>query len=128
MQLLQQPLDKPSTAMSLFCASIQLTGISIEILSGEDEARIGSLAMLNSLSPSDCFVVDIGGGSTEISLIKDRRVISAVSFPIGCVNIAASYALGDGPVAPARLSDIQDEVIRLLHAKRNGLPAVPGCP
>jgi exopolyphosphatase/guanosine-5'-triphosphate,3'-diphosphate pyrophosphatase len=104
-----------------------LTGISIEILSGEDEARIGSLAMLNSLSPSDCFVVDIGGGSTEISLIKDRRVISAVSFPIGCVNISTSYALGDGPVASARLSDIQDEVIRLLHAEK-WIASSPGLP
>ncbi|MCD9025925.1 Ppx/GppA phosphatase family protein [Cohnella silvisoli] len=94
------------------------TGISIEILSGEDEARIGSQAMLNSLNLADCFVVDIGGGSTEITLIHNRKVVSAVSFPIGCVNISTRYAIGDGPVSTTLLSDVQEEVRRLLGKEK----------
>lgn len=92
----------------------EVTGLKIEILSGEDEARIGSRAMLNSLSPSDCFVVDIGGGSTEVTLIKERRVVSAISFPIGCVNTSTRYALGDGPVPSTTLTDMQSEINALL--------------
>ncbi|RKP54960.1 Ppx/GppA family phosphatase [Cohnella endophytica] len=105
------------------------TGLSIEILSGEDEARIGSRAMLNSLSLTDGFVVDIGGGSTEISLIRNRSIVSAVSFPIGCVNVSGKYGLGEGPVSTAVLAEIQTEARRMLAgeawiSKHAGLPLV----
>jgi len=93
----------------------EATGLSVEILSGEDEARIGSKAMLNSMHFADGYVVDIGGGSTEITLVRGRKVVSAVSFPIGCVNVSAKFGLGSGPVAPSTLADIQSEVRRLLR-------------
>ncbi|WP_373229453.1 Ppx/GppA family phosphatase [Cohnella sp.] len=122
---IRQAVNREQLIKRLF----DLTGLKIEILSGEDEARIGSRAMLNSLSPSDCFVVDIGGGSTEVTLIKNRRVVSAVSFPIGCVNTSARFALGNGPVPPAVLMDIQFEVSKLLSqenwiAKHPDLPLI----
>lgn len=120
---IRQAVNREAIIQRLF----GLTGISIEILTGEDEARIGSRAMLNSLSLSDCFVVDIGGGSTEVSLIKDRHVVSAVSFPIGCVNISAKFALGNGPVHPSVLTDIQIEVSRLL-SKEKWISRHPGLP
>jgi exopolyphosphatase/guanosine-5'-triphosphate,3'-diphosphate pyrophosphatase len=105
------------------------TGLSIEILSGEDEARIGSRAVLNSLNLTDGFVVDIGGGSTEITLVRNRKVESAVSFPIGCVNASARFALGDGPVPTSLLLDIQSEVGSLLDkekwiSRNHGLPLI----
>ncbi len=120
---IRQAINRDSIIQRLY----SYTGIAVEILSGEDEARIGSRAMLNSLSVGDCFVVDIGGGSTEISLIKNRRVVSAVSFPIGCVNTTSRHAIGDGPVAPSLLSDIQLEVYRLL-GKEKWISRHPGLP
>ncbi|TFE27824.1 Ppx/GppA phosphatase family protein [Cohnella luojiensis] len=104
-----------------------LTGLSVEILSGEDEARIGSRAMLNSLNLADCFVVDIGGGSTEITLIQNRSVVSAASFPIGCVNISSKYGIGEGPAPQSMLSEIQSEVWRLL-GKERWISSHPGLP
>ncbi|MFC5405448.1 Ppx/GppA family phosphatase [Cohnella soli] len=104
-------------------------GLSIEILSGEDEARIGTQAMLNSLSVRDAFVVDIGGGSTEITLVRDRKVVSAVSFPIGCVNVAGRFGLGASPVSPTVLTEIQTEARRLFSREKwisqhHGLPLI----
>jgi exopolyphosphatase/guanosine-5'-triphosphate,3'-diphosphate pyrophosphatase len=120
---IRQAVNRDAIIQRLF----SLTGIIIEILSGEEEARIGSRAMLNSLSLSDCFVVDIGGGSTEVTLIKDRQVVSAVSFPIGCVNTSTKFALGNGPVHTSILSDIQTEVSRLLN-KEKWISRHPGLP
>jgi exopolyphosphatase/guanosine-5'-triphosphate,3'-diphosphate pyrophosphatase len=120
---IRQAVNRESIIKRLFA----LTGISIEILSGEDEARIGSRAMLNSLSFSECFVVDIGGGSTEISLIKDRRVVSAVSFPIGCVNMNSRFPFGNGPVAHSQLADLQIVVGNLL-SKEKWITSYPGLP
>lgn len=120
---IRQAVNREQLIKRLF----DLTGLTIEILSGGDEARIGSRAMLNSLYPTDCFVVDIGGGSTEVTLIKDRRVISAVSFPIGCVNTSARFALGNAPVSSTILTDIQSEVSKLL-SNENWISDHPSLP
>lgn len=120
---IRQAVNREQLISRLF----HLTGLEIEVLSGEDEARIGSRAMLNSLSPSDCYVVDIGGGSTEVSLIRNRSVVAAVSFPIGCVNTSERFALGDDSVPSALLTDIQSEVHNLLR-KETWISEHPGLP
>ncbi|WP_141504086.1 Ppx/GppA phosphatase family protein [Paenibacillus luteus] len=63
------------------------TGLSIELLSGEDEASYGFLGMINSLQIRDGLLIDIGGGSTELSLFRNRAIVRTVSFPFGCVSL-----------------------------------------
>ncbi|BBI34983.1 Ppx/GppA phosphatase family protein [Cohnella abietis] len=120
---IRQAANRDTVIQRLFAA----TGLSIEILTGEDEARIGSRAMLNSLSLADCFVVDIGGGSTEITLIKNRKVVHAVSFPIGCVNTSVRYSLGEEPVSQSVLSNIQADVRKLI-SKEKWISSHPNLP
>jgi exopolyphosphatase/guanosine-5'-triphosphate,3'-diphosphate pyrophosphatase len=103
------------------------TGLELEILSGEDEARFGSEAMLRTLDIADGFVVDIGGGSTEITLLRNRRIEGSISFPIGCVNTAARYRLGDGPVSENVLNEIQDDA-RMLFEGNRWISNRPGLP
>ncbi|MBB6671038.1 Ppx/GppA family phosphatase [Cohnella nanjingensis] len=105
------------------------TGLEIELLSGEDEARLGSAAMLRTMDVEDGFIVDIGGGSTEITLLRGREIVSSVSFPIGCVNTAARFGLNGGAV-PAHVleaitADIRDRLQREAWITRHpGLPLV----
>lgn len=70
----------------------RLSGMPIEILSGKEEARLGFLGMINALDVSDGFLIDIGGGSTEVSLFRDRKLVRSVSFPFGAVNTAKRFA------------------------------------
>ncbi|WP_276354191.1 Ppx/GppA family phosphatase [Cohnella caldifontis] len=105
------------------------TDLRIEVLSGEEEARFGSEAMLRTLNLTEGYVVDIGGGSTEITLLRDRKTLRSVSFPFGCVNTASRFELGDGPVSADRLEEIRREVSRQLDAlpwisERPGLPLI----
>jgi exopolyphosphatase/guanosine-5'-triphosphate,3'-diphosphate pyrophosphatase len=93
------------------------TGLDIEILPGQEEARLGSLGMLGTLSLSDGFIVDIGGGSTEITLLKNRHRLHSVSFPIGSVNTAARYRLEEGPVDSSVLHDIQENMRQFLNSE-----------
>jgi exopolyphosphatase/guanosine-5'-triphosphate,3'-diphosphate pyrophosphatase len=67
-------------------ALTQRTGLAIEVLSGEEEARLGFLGMINTIDIADGLVVDIGGGSTEVLLFRNRAVVRSVSFPFGAVN------------------------------------------
>ncbi len=71
------------------------TGVTFEIISGEEEARLTLLAVKHRLSKlqyaSDTFVlVDIGGGSTELIFHYKNETISK-SFPVGIVTIAQTY-------------------------------------
>ncbi len=71
------------------------TGVSFEIISGDEEARLTLLAVKHRLSKlqyaSDSFVlVDIGGGSTELIFHYENETVSK-SFPVGIVTIAQSY-------------------------------------
>ena len=71
------------------------TGVSFEVISGEEEARFTLLAVKHRLNrlyfASKAFVlVDIGGGSTELIFSYPDKVI-ARSFPVGIVTIAQSY-------------------------------------
>lgn len=71
------------------------TGVSFEIISGEEEARLTLTAVKHRLAKlhfaSKSFVlVDIGGGSTELIFNFPDKVISR-SFPIGIVTIAQKY-------------------------------------
>ncbi|GGG20882.1 Ppx/GppA phosphatase family protein [Paenibacillus abyssi] len=66
-------------------------GLRVELLSGKEEAEFGFLGMINSMDIEDGFLVDIGGGSTEISLFRNRKLLRSVSFPFGCVNLARAF-------------------------------------
>lgn len=67
------------------------TGIKFRILSGEEEAHYGYLAVRSSIDMEEAIIIDIGGGSTEISWMKDRKRQASVSLPIGAVNLTNKY-------------------------------------
>lgn len=65
------------------------TGIEIKIISGREEANLIALGILsNQKTPKGKFaLVDIGGGSTEISLCRGKRVLKGESFPLGTARL-----------------------------------------
>lgn len=70
-------------------------GFEIRVLSGEEEAHFSYLGVVNSLPVTDGLMMDIGGGSTELALIQDRRQISGVSIPFGAINLTQQFELRD---------------------------------
>lgn len=66
------------------CLVKDLTGVEMQILSGEEEAEIGLLGALKGL---DGALIDIGGGSTEIVVAKDKKIIYEKSLQVGAVNL-----------------------------------------
>lgn len=63
--------------------------VDIQIISGKEEAEKIALGILeNERLPSNrCLFVDIGGGSTEISFVKDKGVSWAFSMPVGSLRL-----------------------------------------
>lgn len=65
------------------------TGIEIEIIDGNTEAELIFTTGLQNfvLDENDYLYVDVGGGSTELTLITNGKVLTSYSFPIGTVRL-----------------------------------------
>ncbi len=63
--------------------------LSVEILSGEHEARAAGHGVLSAIPDADGIVGDLGGGSLELVRVKDGQVEERASFPLGVLRIAA---------------------------------------
>lgn len=73
------------------------TGIEVQVISGEAEARFiakGVLARESKL-PEKIALVDIGGGSTEISLCRKRQISWSSSFALGTARIEQLFRLNE---------------------------------
>lgn len=69
---------------------LRKTGIAIEIIDGEEEARLVFSSKIYDVIKArvDNFVyIDVGGGSTEISIIENKKVLVSHSFKIGGVRL-----------------------------------------
>ncbi|MEV4973441.1 Ppx/GppA phosphatase family protein [Streptomyces scopuliridis] len=75
------------------------TGIDLEVLTGEEEARLTFLAARRwfGWSAGKLLVLDIGGGSLEIAYGMDEEPDAAVSLPLGAGRLTAGWLPGDPP-------------------------------
>ncbi|MGW6746119.1 Ppx/GppA phosphatase family protein [Streptomyces sp. NPDC055025] len=75
------------------------TGVDLEVLSGEQEARLTFLAARRwfGWSAGKLLVLDIGGGSLEIAYGLDEEPDAAVSMPLGAGRLTAGWLPGDPP-------------------------------
>ena len=75
------------------------TGVDLEVLSGEQEARLTFLAARRwfGWSAGKLLVLDIGGGSLEIAYGIDEEPDAAVSLPLGAGRLTAGWLPGDPP-------------------------------
>lgn len=70
------------------------TGIPLRAISGEEEAYLGFLGVVNTIGLDDFIVFDLGGASIEISLIENRQLKKSVSLPMGALVMTGQFKLG----------------------------------
>ncbi|KGP79735.1 MULTISPECIES: Ppx/GppA phosphatase family protein [unclassified Paenibacillus] len=102
------------------------TGLTIECVSGDQEAYYGFLGVTQSIDLADGYVVDIGGGSTEITVFRDRKRLHSISLPIGAVNSHARYG-GEDQWTEANATALCNEVIQAL-SDQDWVRQHPGLP
>jgi exopolyphosphatase/guanosine-5'-triphosphate,3'-diphosphate pyrophosphatase len=61
-------------------------GFELEIIDGETEAELITLAISRMLDSSNYIHIDVGGGSTELNLISNYKKVASKSFNIGTVR------------------------------------------
>ena len=65
------------------------TNIEIEVISGQEEAELifGTFLLLDFDKTNPFIVIDVGGGSTEISFFNSGRKVASKSFEVGTIRL-----------------------------------------
>lgn len=91
------------------------TGFNTEIILGENEAIYDFVGASQVVDVSDGILIDIGGGSTELVMYKNKKIIKAYSIPIGSLSMYSKYVSNLIPTDDERAT-IKGEV--LYHLKK----------
>ncbi|HEX8070729.1 MAG TPA: Ppx/GppA phosphatase family protein [Pyrinomonadaceae bacterium] len=94
----------------------QRTGIEVEVLSGIEEARLIGVAAAYGCADAQTTLlnVDIGGGSTELSLMRAGVPAALHSIKVGAVGLSEAFIKTD-PVKPKELRALRDHVRAALE-------------
>lgn len=99
------------------------SGINLEVISAAEESRLGREAVLAAIGPESqvrC-ILDLGGGSLEISILRDHTVVESAQLPIGTVRLLTNLNI-NGPVTPSQAEQVRRYLRALLEYK---LPTRP---
>jgi len=103
------------------------TGITIKIISGETEAKLGYIGAINTLNVTDAVLFDLGGGSTELTLIKNRKAEKFISLPFGAVTLTERFNL-QNKATEAQLANLDTFIVQELDKipwlKNLGIPLI----
>ena len=75
------------------------TGWTIEIISGLEEARLIHLGVVSTgrIAAHSVLLVDLGGGSCELTLSRDGQLRDTISLPLGAVRLTGEFLHHDPP-------------------------------
>ncbi len=91
------------------------TGHEIRILTGDEEANLigrGLTCDPALAALQDFYVFDLGGGSLECLLFKDRKITQAQSLQLGCVRLTEKFILD-----PAAALQVAESTALALHVR-----------
>ncbi|HXM94272.1 MAG TPA: Ppx/GppA phosphatase family protein [Candidatus Dormibacteraeota bacterium] len=101
----------------------QKSGISLEVISSAEESRLGREAVLAALGPETLprCILDLGGGSLEVSILRDHAVEHSAHMPLGTVRLMTTLNI-PGAIRPSQAEQVRLYVRALLESR---LPSRP---
>jgi exopolyphosphatase/guanosine-5'-triphosphate,3'-diphosphate pyrophosphatase len=91
-------------------AARKRSGLTVEVLSGPEEARYGYLAAVNSTTLSQGVVLDLGGGSLQLTRVEGREVIDARSWRLGAVRLTERFMPEGGKAKRKQMKALREHV------------------
>ena len=104
-----------------FLDQVGRLGLEVSVLSGEEEARAGVLAVANSFCLEDAWVMDLGGGTAQLSRMRDRQFVEGRDFPLGAVRLTEDYLTSDPPKkkdVKRLVSEVREQLQGVLESMR----------
>ncbi|MEG0051877.1 MAG: Ppx/GppA phosphatase family protein [Comamonas sp.] len=118
-----QTLREAINAEEFVSRGSELLGFPIEVISGEEEARLIYRGVSSSLPPSQQrrLVIDIGGRSTEIIIGQHSQALQLASFPLGSVSWSSKF-FADGALSKSNFAAAIAAAKECLAAARLAYP------
>jgi exopolyphosphatase/guanosine-5'-triphosphate,3'-diphosphate pyrophosphatase len=110
-----------------FCQDVRRRcGLRVEVISGEEEAQLTLRSALHhfDLAGRSVAVVDIGGGSMEVTLTAGSVVDEVLTLPLGAVRLTERYG-GDDQLSPKRWRRLRRAIDRVLDRQLRKPPFHP---
>ncbi|HXC46780.1 MAG TPA: Ppx/GppA phosphatase family protein, partial [Candidatus Sulfotelmatobacter sp.] len=101
----------------------QATGIRLEVITAKEESRLGreaAVAALGPETPPNC-VVDLGGGSLEINILRDHSILQSAQLPVGTVRLMTTLGI-PGTIRPAQAEQVRRYLRALLESRLPNRP------
>ncbi|HSO71966.1 MAG TPA: hypothetical protein VLR91_04885 [Thermodesulfobacteriota bacterium] len=101
-------------------AVLRTTGISIEVLSGEEEARLSALGVLSvfqDITAPTC-IFDLGGGSVEFTWVQSGIIRETVSLNLGAVGLTEQFLFFDPPLKQ-EIDRLREHCLETLRKRIN---------
>jgi exopolyphosphatase/guanosine-5'-triphosphate,3'-diphosphate pyrophosphatase len=90
-------------------------GLAIRTLSGLEEARYGFLGAVGGLPVENGALFDLGGGSLQVGRFRERRLLGAVSVPLGALRVSDTFLKSDPP-SPREMRRLREHAMKALEA------------
>ncbi|MGH9935680.1 MAG: Ppx/GppA phosphatase family protein [Blastocatellia bacterium] len=100
-------------------------GVDIDMLSGIEESRLIALAVSvrhRQSSRQQALVIDIGGGSTELAVMKNGEPTTLISFKLGAVRLTEQYVKSD-PIGEKQLRRLRSELREVIAHRASEIEA-----
>jgi exopolyphosphatase/guanosine-5'-triphosphate,3'-diphosphate pyrophosphatase len=90
-----------------------VTGWTLEVISGLEEGRLIHLGVISSLRtpPAKMLLIDLGGGSCELTLSEKGHIKEIVTLPLGAVRLTQEFIHHDPPTKP-ELKRLHDFIVQ----------------
>ena len=89
------------------------TGLLLRILEGDEEAYYGVLGALGAVPLQNGVVVDIGGGSAQVSQVQENRFARGQALTLGALALTQRFVRSD-PIKKSEIKAVQSEIERQL--------------
>jgi exopolyphosphatase/guanosine-5'-triphosphate,3'-diphosphate pyrophosphatase len=101
------------------------TGWKVDVISGTEEGRLIHLGVISKLRvrPQELLLIDLGGGSCELTLSSQGHIKDVVTLPLGAVRLTQEFIRSDPPSSEElkRLHEfVAEEVTRIPRSIRQG--------
>ncbi len=96
--------------------------IRLEVISGEEEARLIQTGVSRSinLTGKNALLIDIGGGSVEVTLTVGEETLSSEAYPMGTVRLLQRLGANGGQIDTKLLSEYTESARRRIDRELDG--------
>ena len=120
-------LREATNGPQVLAALAERAGVPIEVLAGDDEARLTFLAARRwyGWGAGRLLLLDIGGGSLELATGVDEDPDAAVSLPLGAGRTTRAFLFESDPPAPESVDRLRTHVREVVAGAVGPLRAAP---